>query len=1297
MKAYGFIHCHSDYSLKDSTNKIEKLCLAAKEMGAKAITLTDHGVCAGHVEFLNACNAIGIKGIPGVEAYVQTDYADHAHLILLPMNYEGYQELCKAVTLSNQHMLTLGRIPSPVMNYEILESCFASGNVIASSACVNGVLSCILLHNKHILHEIDLLKRRQKKYPAPNTLEMKLLLFEIEKTSIEVEALRSEKEQTKKLAKKTYKKRLQGLASLQADSQVYIATKQKLENEMRETENAKEKLQHISAELKRKSSEVTRNKERVKKAQKSLDQWYKYESQIQEKNREIEPDGKLISMAEKELLRFQKIFKGNFYVELQYHGMEDEAYVMPILAELAYRNGVSVVATNDVHIIRPEDAEGRSYLKSLRFEKFEPVTDSDRELYLKSDTELSQKLCEIIPENIVKSAIANIRVICDKCNVDIPRVPEAQHYPVFLDEMGQRVDAPKLLRQKAYCGLKRKVSTISQKYIDRMEYELNTIIDMGYADYILIVADYVQEGKRIAKMNNPYKMGYGVGPGRGSGAGSLVNYCMGITALDPLQYNLLFERFLNKERVSMPDIDVDFSNEIRDNLIQYVMKKYGSSAVAYIRTVMTQLAKACIQNMARVRGYEMYPMPEKEQGKKSKEICEQGRKEIRRIGEELCKNISNKTGTLSENRDDILKDYETSKEHRIILDRAVSIEGTITAFSVHPAGIIIGDGKPLSSYIPMYYNTQKEQWAVSCNMVEAEEIGLLKMDFLALKNLDIISESIRRIKKNYGIEIDPEKLPFEDEVFSHIFAEGRTSFIFQFESDGMKKMLREFKPDSFEDLILLVAAYRPGPMDFIPDIIAAKHGKKETHYIIPQLKEILGTTYGQCIYQEQLMSIFHECAGFSLGQADIIRRYMSKKKVDKFLKYKIQFVDGVVLNGADRTDAEALWESLEGFARYAFNRSHAAVYALISYMTAWLKFHYPVEFMCAILNASELDRISLAVKECSTMGVSVISPDINRSEMQFSDYNGKILYGLAAIKGISSASMQEMIEERKKGKFQNYCDLLARVSIGKADMEKLIVSGALDKCGFSRTALKNAILPAFAIKNKYIKDYTTEEICRKLKEEISLSQSSDKENWLLQLNEEKELLGAYISGHPLEQFKLLKADKSITPLSHAEAEKPQIYMGVISNIKEFRQRNDGIGVTFDLEDWDGLASCIVFAQHYKQVQKYIKDGNVIKVYGYFNKQDEESFSNELITRQIFPCHPYSNHVFISFQSRTEWPDVCQSLKPYLVEQGHPVIFYECDNGSIREHLQFKGKEIFLNDDVLHLKTDAIRNIRKLNF
>lgn len=517
MKAYGFIHCHSDYSLKDSTNKIEKLCLAAKEMGAKAITLTDHGVCAGHVEFLNACNAIGIKGIPGVEAYVQTDYADHAHLILLPMNYEGYQELCKAVTLSNQHMLTLGRIPSPVMNYEILESCFASGNVIASSACVNGVLSCILLHNKHILHEIDLLKRRQKKYPAPNTLEMKLLLFEIEKTSIEVEAL------------------------------------------------------------------------------------------------------------------------------------------------------------------------------------------------------------------------------------------------------------------------------ISQKYIDRMEYELNTIIDMGYADYILIVADYVQEGKRIAKMNNPYKMGYGVGPGRGSGAGSLVNYCMGITALDPLQYNLLFERFLNKERVSMPDIDVDFSNEIRDNLIQYVMKKYGSSAVAYIRTVMTQLAKACIQNMARVRGYEMYPMPEKEQGKKSKEICEQGRKEIRRIGEELCKNISNKTGTLSENRDDILKDYETSKEHRIILDRAVSIEGIITAFSVHPAGIIIGDGKPLSSYIPMYYNTQKEQWAVSCNMVEAEEIGLLKMDFLALKNLDIISESIRRIKKNYGIEIDPEKLPFEDEVFSHIFAEGRTSFIFQFESDGMKK------------------------------------------------------------------------------------------------------------------------------------------------------------------------------------------------------------------------------------------------------------------------------------------------------------------------------------------------------------------------------------------------------------------------------------------------------------------------------------------------------------------------------
>lgn len=1282
---YGFLHCHSHHSQMDSTTKIDELCKTVKEMGAKAISLTDHGVCTGHIEFMDACKKYGLNGIPGVEAYLDTEYAENAHLLLLPQNYTGYQELCHAVTESNKNQRSIGGINTPVMTKEILANSFVSGNVIATSACISGVLSAILLKNQKIHHEIEKLERKQERCINPNDPEYLQLIIQRDTLFSDVSAMKEKKKELQVLAGKKYKQREKSLKSLDPETELYDLTKEKLEKEKNESMNAAALLPKVTADLKVASAKLTRINNALKKAQQKVSTYQKYETQKAEWKQQLMDKNMLVKETEKELLWFVRAFHGKFYVELQYHGLDSEAYVMPILAELAQKHHIEVVATNDVHILRPEDAEGRSYMRSMRFERFEEVTKSDRELYLKDDQELTDVLKQILPLPIVAEAIGNIRKICDSCRVVIPRVPDVHHYPVMRGSDGKPIDAEKMLRKKAYDGLYDKMKIVPKAYLDRLEYELHTIIDMGFSNYLLIVADYIQEGKRLSREKSLYHIGYGVGPGRGSGAGSLVNYALGITALDPIQYGLLFERFLNKERVSMPDIDVDFAKEIRSDTIRYVQKLYGEESVACIRTVMTQQAKDCIHNMARVYGYKMYPQ-EKED--------DPGRSRIRGLGNQLCGLLPDDLSTLKEQLP-LLKAKCSSAEQREILQMAATVENTIKSFSFHAAGVIIGDGKPLSSYIPVFYNKAQQQWAVSCNMTEAEDIGLLKMDFLGLINLDIISECIRRIMKNTGIAIDPEHLPFEKEVFENIFAKGETSCVFQVESPGMKKMLREFQPDCFEDLILLIAAYRPGPMDFIPDIIAVKHGRKKPKYILPQIEKILSKTYGQCIYQEQLMSIFHECAGFSLGEADIIRRYMSKKKVEKFLQYKPQFIQGIVGAGALAEDAEKLWNSLEGFAKYAFNKSHAAVYALICYITGWLKYHYPAEYMCAVLNHTDVKKIPFVIQECIRMGLHVSAPDINTSVEQFSDCDQGIIYGLGVIKGMKQVDAQKIIQERSQnGKYPDIASFLLRTDITEAAFEKMIRSGSFSTFLKNRSFLLASMEKIIKTKNEVLKKQKAlsalneegsrkdvkkakEQLDRTLEKYQTLFQlkSPVEDAYLENLNEEKKLLGAYITSNPLQQYEYLKEKPGIGSLSQIA---PQgNYIGVITNLEVKKQRDGRQMAIFTLEDWEGSMECICFSNTFSWYEKYLYEGSVIQVQAVYNNK-----KGNLIVKKINACKKYKRSIFIAFKDRQSWESVREQLLAFEDPDGHPLILFQEDTGGIWEHVKCHGRELLVNEKIL---------------
>ena len=846
---YGLLHCHSENSQYDSALKVTELIRIAKEMGAPAVTLTDHGTMSGIDDFLSAAKENGINGIPGVEAYIKEDNdLSRRHLILLAKDEAGYHAISKAVTDSNRRIFSTRVKEYPCMNQEILNKYFGPdaeghGHVIATSACVAGVLASILLANKEIDVEIE----KQKK--KLSTLEFNPTDSSYERNKKRLEDLENmladavvKRDELKKLSEQKFAKKEKAVAAL-IDLPEYEERLSALEKEKEESRKAKEILPDVKAAIAKAKKETTLLKKKIKEFEEKAEQFFKLRDAILELEKGKRSDEELSMATKKAALEYQSLFgSGNFYVEVQYHGIPDEAECMPKLVQIAEELNIPIVAANDVHVGRntPEDFRARQILRSIPLLTLGMYSESspyDEELYIKSDEELEKSLLYIMPRGTALMAIQNVGKIMDACHVELSKTP---HYPKFIPEVaGETADAA--LERMAREGIEWRFPN-KEGWDDvheaRLRRELKVIQDMGYSDYHLIVKDFLEYGRLLGRLpkeeiegatydkaelknyleQKGYDVGQGIGPGRGSAVGSLVCYLLGITAMDPLKYDLLFERFLNVERVSLPDIDSDFSPTLRDKVIAYVRNKYGQDSVTCIMTKGTQAAKGAIRTCARMLGMEKY----------------NDKLALLNLGDTLAKAIPNGVGIKLKdytenhwededgNRYDkdpktkgsryvtgLREQYKDNPDAIEILKDALRIEGTFTQYGMHAAGVIISDGKPVSDYVPLMWDNVNETWKTQCDMVQAEEHGLLKMDFLGLRNLAIITDAAMLIKKRKRIHLDMERLPMEPIVFEKIFAEGKTNSVFQFEGSGMKKLLKQFKPTCFEDIILLVAAYRP--------------------------------------------------------------------------------------------------------------------------------------------------------------------------------------------------------------------------------------------------------------------------------------------------------------------------------------------------------------------------------------------------------------------------------------------------------------------------------------------------------
>lgn len=1069
MVKHGFLHCHSMYSTNDSTATPIELVEKAKELGAPNITLTDHGTMLGIEPFLKAGKELGVNAIPGMEIYLE----NREHFLLVAMDYIGYQSLIRLFRKAQYK--EVGKRTYALVPYQALEEMENKDHVVATSACVQGPLSKIILSN-HKVQDTLIKKKKQMAAIQEGYLSYETITKDIQNIQDSLKYFQQELKDEKKYLAPTYKKALKkkqkgsGQLSLFGD-----AVQQEIFSMEQNIKRAEEKipiLEQKVAALKKKKNDLKKRLSRDSNA------WKKYKKLLgEEKHLQscLIPEESLYLSAKKKALEFKNLFP-HFYIELQYHGLPIEAHAYPILAKIAKETGIPVIAANDAHMVdgSPESIEARRLMRFNYFEKHQDISPADREMYLKTDEELSHSLSQILDQDTVMEAINNLDIL-SSCHVVLP---DEKHYPKVPTETS--FDA--LLQTAREEKIKR--GEWGPEYESRLQHEISVIKSMGFVDYHLVVRDFCIMGRKLGivpkeeRKNIPsdfskvedwlsehhYTIGEGIGPGRGSAAGSLVCYLLGITNIDPIQYHLLFERFLNPERVTMPDIDTDIATSLRPILIQYVQWRYGVNAVASIMTETTYGAKGAIQAAGRDEADRLYGhLPLKNRNE-----------EKSRFMHKYVYPISDQMDTGMKVADIDIGSFDDISQN--IIQKASLIEGKLFSTGVHAGGVVISDNRDINEYIPIYYNHSLDVWAVQCDMVRLEEKGFLKFDLLGLKNLDIITDALYLILKHTGTAVDINKIPFEDVVFSEIYSTGRTNSVFQFESVGMKKMLQRFQPSCFEDIILLVAAYRPGPMQYLDDIIAVKQGTKPIHYDIPELEPILSETYGAVIYQEQVMRIFQDLAGYSLGGADLVRRAMSKKKMDKLKKEREAFlygdkergICGCLSKGIPEEKANTLFDSLMDFAKYAFNKSHAAAYAMVSYQTAWLKYHYPDCFACAMLNNTEQKDYAPIISDCRIRGVRILPPSILQSHFDCTLENGAIRLGMRSIKGIAekTAGFIDQIKfAREADQLHSFADFLRCCTDEKdgkvtqpptALVEKMISVGVFDACYKNRQGLLQA-------------------------------------------------------------------------------------------------------------------------------------------------------------------------------------------------------------------------------------------------
>jgi len=921
--------------------------------------------------------------------------------------------------------------------------------------------------------------------------------------------------------------------------------------------------------------------------------------------------------AKKRILEYHNLFgKDNFYLEIMDHPeLDGQQKLNQKMIEFSRELNVPLVATNDAHYLEKDDDEAQDILLCLQNKK--KLEDVDRmkmkdlgDFSLRSTKEMKEAFSHV-PE-----AIENSVKIAERCNLEIElgktklpyfSVPEGYDgntYLKYLCEKGlEKHYGLKNSDDNWIAEDKTKLNGLKiEEILDRLNYELSIISKMGWPAYFLIVADFVVWAKQQKIV---------VGPGRGSAAGSLVCYLTGITNLDPLKYDLLFERFLNPDRVSMPDIDLDFADIRRDEVIKYVEEKYGKDHVAQIITFGTMAARAAVRDVGRVLGAPY-------------EYCDRLSKMI-----PMFTSLNKALESVPEVREVYQKEAEAKK----IIDYAKRLEGVARHTSTHACGVIITP-KPLTEYVPVQYASSADKSVISqYSLHPVEELGLLKMDFLGLKNLSIIEAAIKIIKKTRGTIVDIEKISLDKDKAFDLFKKGNTTGIFQFESSGMKRYLRELKPSEFEDIIAMVALYRPGPMEWIPDYIAGKHKRKKITYLHPKLEEILKKTYGVAIYQEQVMQIARDLAGFSMAQADILRKAMGKKIADLLAEQKQKFIDGCVKNGIYKDLAEKIFSFIEPFADYGFNRSHAACYALIGYQTAYLKAHWPVEFMAALLTADQQDsdRVAIEIEECRKMGFKILPPDINESFDTFTviTKNTKenksvgegvkldtIRFGLNAIKNVGQHIVEIIIDERKaNGPYQDIFDFLTRVTdkdLNKKSLESLIKCGAFDKFGDRGFFLNNT--EKLLDFNKEISKNINSKQVSLFANKPDLSSFSrpqlnegEEINELVRINWEKELLGLFISNHPLSMFKE-KLEKFVSPIKSLSINQNKnliIVSGVVTAIKKIITRAGESMIFAKIEDPSASLEILVFPKLLKENPDIWQEGNIILVAGSLSEKDSD--------------------------------------------------------------------------------------------
>ncbi len=971
---------------------------------------------------------------------------------------------------------------------------------------------------------------------------------------------------------------------------------------------------------------------------------------------------------ENEFKWWLNVFQEDYYVELQRHGMAEQDKVNEVLVRFAKKYHVKIIASNDSHYVEQDDFNAHDILLCINTgEKLAttPMRDfADDDIHVKDKRfafpndqfyfKTTEEMCRVFHD--LPEAIDNTGEIVDKVDllnltrdILLPNFPIEKRFQIHTREetfgkftvSAEAHNQWEYLKHITYEGAERRYTELTPALKERIEFELFTIKTMGFAGYFLIVSDFIRAGR---------DKGVFIGPGRGSAAGSVVAYCIAITNIDPIKYNLLFERFLNPDRKSMPDIDTDFDDEGRQKVIDYVVEKYGKNQVAQIITYGTMAAKSSIADVARVMDL---PLPESRA--LTKLVPDRPGTELKRVlhapmkikdGE---KSLEEKEGMGSEDMENVKKLREIYNQKDTILSKvlheAERLEGSVRNTGIHAAGIIIAP-KDLTELLPVATSKESTLWLTQIEGNVIEEAGVLKMDFLGLKTLTIIKNALVLINQIHGIEIDIDKIPLDDKKTFELYQHGATIGTFQFESAGMQKYLRELKPDKFGDLIAMNALYRPGPIAYIPNYIDRKHGREAITYDLPEMQEFLEETYGITVYQEQVMLLAQKLAGFSKGDADVLRKAMGKKQKSVLDKMKAQFISGATEKLLPPEKLEKIWTDWEAFAQYAFNKSHSTCYAYVAYQTAYLKAHYPAEYMSAVLNnAGNIEKITFFMEECKRMGIKVLGPDINESLNGFAVNNkGEIRFGLGGLKGVGEAAVESIIIERKKsGPFTSLFDFIKRINqrtVNKKTLESLAYAGGLD-CfpehhraqffyvpdGEAVNGLERIIKYGQVIATQNATTANTLFGDLPITMEIPAPRLPECAPWplIVQLEHEKEVTGMFLSGHPLDHYKFEMRHYGVTPIAdfnefkeaikmHPNPGRPFRLIGLVADAQHKVAKSGNKYGNFVIEDYSGKTEIILFSEDYLRLTPFLQQGSTVFITGYFKQRyNRDEFEFKVMT------------------------------------------------------------------------------------